>query len=108
MSNGALAAAGAPSAPTSPGKKNHCPRTALISGDAAAGMTATLLAYLRVQLGQLFLVQVGLSIHPLLVAKLTQRNGGEGKENQVSISHGWPLRGKAGLHHGRLTHGRGP
>lgn len=40
MVNRALAAAGASSAPTSAGKRNHCPRTARISKDEAAGMTA--------------------------------------------------------------------
>lgn len=86
--NGALAAAGASSAPASAGRKNHCPRTALISEDDATGTTAradtNTPPYLRVQLGQLLLVQVGLSIHPLLVAKLTQtkKQGGEKKERK--------------------------
>lgn len=38
-------------------------------------------AYLGVQLGQLLLVQVGLSVHALLVSKLTQKR----KEEGVSV-----------------------
>lgn len=59
-----------------------------------------------VQLGQLFLVQVGLPI-PAFSETDTKKQGGKIKENQVSISHGWPQRAKPGLFRGYLTHGRG-
>ena len=112
MSNGALAAAGAPSAPTSPGKKNHRPRTALISGDDAAGMTPRADTYtprLPSCAAWPAVSRLGWSAYtPASCSETdTKKQGGKKKENQVSISHSWPLRGKAGLFHGCLTHSRG-
>ena len=112
--NGALAAAGASSAPASAGKKNHCPRTALIAEDAATGTTAradTNTPRLPSCAAWPAASRPGWSVYTTASCSETdtdkETGGKKRKENQVSIPHSWPQRATAGLFHGYLTHGRG-